>query len=176
MVAQGSLVPLVEVRVLLGQRLFLTHFIMIKTVINLILSRPSARLPFYATPRSSGADLYAAIEEDMYIEPGERTLIPTGVKIELPEGYEAQVRPRSGLALREGVVAALGTIDGDYRGEVGVILFNLSNMTFRVHEGERIAQLVIIGDRGVVRAEWNRVNAFEEETERGEGGFGHTGK
>jgi len=121
-----------------------------------------------------GLDLAAAIERDLVLRPGERALIPAGIAIAVPEGFEGQVRPRSGLALRHGIVLpnSPGTIDSDYRGELKVIVLNAGSEDFVVHRGDRVAQLVIAP---VVRAEWHEVDALEE-TERGEGGFGHTGR
>jgi len=137
---------------------------------------PHARdlpLPSYATPHSSGLDLRAAVEGEVRIKPGERVLIPTGLVIEIPEGYEGQVRPRSGLALKKGltVLNAPGTIDADYRGEVKVILVNLGNEEVVIQRGERIAQLVIAPVQRVEVVEVEEVS----QTERGEGGFGSTG-
>lgn len=131
-------------------------------------------LPEYATPQSAGMDLRANLSEPIVLQPLQRALIPTGLRISLPESYEAQVRPRSGLALKHGITVlnSPGTIDADYRGEVGVILVNLSQEPFTIHDGERIAQLV------VARHEQPELVAVEslDETARGEGGFGHTGK
>lgn len=131
------------------------------------------KLPEYATPQSAGMDLRANITEKVELYPMERKLIPSGIKIQLPEGYEAQVRPRSGLALKYGVTVlnAPGTIDADYKGEVGVILINLSNNIFFIEPNDRIAQLVIAKHE---TAEWEEVDALDE-SERGEGGFGHSG-
>ena len=131
-------------------------------------------LPQYATPLSAGLDLRANLDEPITLRPLERRLIPTGLRIALPAGYEAQVRPRSGLALKSGigVLNSPGTIDADYRGEIGVILVNLSSSDFVVNDGDRIAQMVITRHE---RAEWLEVDALDE-TERGEGGFGHSGK
>ncbi len=131
------------------------------------------KLPTYATEQSAGMDLTAALEEAIEIAPGERMLIPTGLKIELPEGYEAQVRPRSGLALKHGVTVlnSPGTIDADYRGEIGVILANLGQQEFTVERGMRIAQMVIAQHATV---EWEVADELSE-TERGLGGFGSTG-
>jgi dUTP pyrophosphatase len=119
-------------------------------------------------------DLRANLEEPITLKPLERSLVPTGLYIQLPEGYEAQIRPRSGLAIKHGIsiVNAPGTIDADYRGEIGVILVNLSNQDFTVNDGERICQMVIAQH---ARVEWEPVDALDE-TERGAGGFGHTGK
>ena len=129
--------------------------------------------PDYMSEGASGLDLYAAVEEALTLSPGEFRLIPTGVFIAVPRGYEAQVRPRSGLALKNGigVLNSPGTVDSDYRGEVGVILINLGQQPFVVKRGMRIAQLVV---QGVARARLIPVEALEE-TDRGEGGFGHTG-
>lgn len=131
-------------------------------------------LPQYATPLSAGLDLRANLDEPITLRPLERRLVPTGLRIALPAGYEAQVRPRSGLALKSGigVLNSPGTIDADYRGEIGVILVNLSSSDFVVNDGDRIAQMVIARHE---RAEWLEVDALDE-TERGEGGFGHSGK
>lgn len=130
-------------------------------------------LPRYMTPQAAGLDLAAAVNAPMELAPGERALIPTGLILELPPGIEAQVRPRSGLALRHGVTClnSPGTIDSDYRGEVGVLLVNLGQEPFTVRRGERIAQLVLAP---VVQAELAVVTELTE-TERGSGGFGHTG-
>jgi dUTP pyrophosphatase len=130
-------------------------------------------LPSRATSGSSGYDLRAAIERDVEVAPGERILIPTGFSIAVPQGYEAQVRPRSGLALEHGIVLpnAPGTIDADYRGEIKVIVMNAGDAKFVVHRGDRIAQLVIAP---VTTAEWEEVATLES-TGRGAGGFGHTG-
>ena len=131
-------------------------------------------LPAYASEGAAGLDLRAHISQEIELKPLERKLIPTGLFIELPIGYEAQVRPRSGLALKSGVTVlnSPGTIDADYRGEIGVILINLSNQTFTVQNGDRIAQLVISKHE---RITWTPVTGLSE-TERGSGGFGHTGK
>lgn len=131
-------------------------------------------LPQYATPLSAGLDLRANLDEPIVLNSLERKLIPTGLFIELPEGYEAQIRPRSGLAIKHGIslVNSPGTIDADYRGEIGVIVINLSKDAFTINDGERICQMVIAKHE---RAEWIEVNKLNE-TERGAGGFGHTGK
>ena len=138
-----------------------------------IINRSKHALPHYATEQSAGMDLRANLEEPVELKPLERRLIPTGLYIALPEGYEAQVRPRSGLALKQGITLlnAPGTIDSDYRGEIGVILVNLSAETFVVKDGERIAQLVIARHEHI---SWKAVETLEE-TERGAGGFGNTG-
>lgn len=130
-------------------------------------------LPDYATAAAAGADLLAAIPEDIELKPLERKIVPTGISIALPVGFEAQVRPRSGLAAKNGVTVANapGTIDADYRGEVGVILINLSQETFRISRGMRIAQLVIARH---ARAAWREVGELDR-TARGAGGFGSTG-
>ncbi len=131
-------------------------------------------LPAYATALSAGMDLRADLSEAVVLGPLERTLVPTGLHIELPAGYEAQIRPRSGLAAKHGIsiVNAPGTIDADYRGEIKVILVNLSNEPFAIHPGERIAQMVVARHEKV---EWEQVEALEE-SDRGSGGFGSTGK
>lgn len=131
-------------------------------------------LPSYATALSAGCDLRAAVQEPVVLEPGQREAIPCGLQIALPPGFEAQVRPRSGLAFRHGVTVANapGTIDADYRGEVKVLLINLGSAPFQVRRGERIAQLVIAP---VVHVAWTVVDALNS-TERGDGGFGSTGR
>lgn len=130
--------------------------------------------PEYATDLSAGMDLQAAISEAITLEPGERRLVPTGIFIAVPAGYEAQVRPRSGLALKEGITIpnAPGTIDADYRGQVKVILANIGQQTVRVEPGDRIAQMVVAQ---VSRVQWRPCETLDE-TSRGEGGFGHTGR
>lgn len=130
-------------------------------------------LPAYATSGSAGADLHAAVLEDTVLRPGERALIPSGFKMAIAPGYEAQIRPRSGLALRHGVTVlnSPGTIDADYRGEVGVILVNLGDQDFTVRRGDRIAQIVI---GRVERADWQQTDTLTETT-RGTSGFGSTG-
>lgn len=139
-----------------------------------VVNRSHHPLPTYATPLSAGMDLHANLEQPLTLQPGARAVVPTGLFIALPEGYEAQVRPRSGLALKHGVTVlnAPGTIDADYRGEVGVILVNLSDQPFVINDGERIAQMIIARHE---RAQWVAVDQLDE-TERGSGGFGHTGK
>lgn len=138
-----------------------------------IINTSNHALPHYETLASAGMDLRAHITEPITLKPLERTIIKTGLFMELPVGYEAQVRPRSGLAAKKGVTVlnAPGTIDADYRGEIGVILVNLSNDNFTIENGERIAQLIIAKHE---RATWNSVNSLSE-TVRGEGGFGSTG-
>lgn len=139
-----------------------------------IINKSKNPLPAYATPLSAGMDLRANLEESVTLNPMERKLIPTGLFIELPQGYEAQIRPRSGLALKKGITVlnTPGTIDADYRGEIGVILINLSNEPFVIESGERICQMVIAKHE---TAEFIEVDELSS-TERGEGGFGHTGK
>ncbi|MBR2234104.1 MAG: dUTP diphosphatase [Prevotella sp.] len=138
-----------------------------------IVNRGRQPLPAYATEQSAGMDLRANIDEPLVLQPMERRLIPTGLYIALPPGFEAQVRPRSGLALKHGITVlnAPGTIDADYRGEVGVLLINLSKEPFTINDGERIAQMVI------ARHEQVELEPTDEldETERGAGGYGHTG-
>ena len=138
-----------------------------------VVNRGSQPLPAYATALSAGMDLRANIEEPIVLRPMERRLIPTGLYIALPPGFEAQVRPRSGLALKHGITVlnAPGTIDADYRGEVGVLLINLSQEPFTINNGERIAQMVIARHEQV---EFEPVEELDA-TERGAGGYGHTG-
>lgn len=138
-----------------------------------IINKSHHQLPAYATPQSAGMDLRANIEESITLAPLERKLIPTGLYMALPAGYEAQVRPRSGLAIKKGITVlnSPGTIDADYRGEVCVILINLSNAPFVIEDGERIAQMVIAKHE---QPELIEVETLDE-TERGAGGFGHTG-
>lgn len=139
-----------------------------------IINKSGHKLPHYETLASAGMDLRADLESPITLKPLERAIVPTGLFMELPVGYEAQVRPRSGLAAKKGVTVlnAPGTIDADYRGNVGVILVNLSNEDFTIENGERIAQLVIAKHE---RAQWEEVETLSE-TERGEGGFGSTGR
>lgn len=138
-----------------------------------IINKSNHALPHYETIASAGMDLRANITEPITLKPLERTVVKTGLFIELPVGIEAQVRPRSGLAAKKGITVlnAPGTVDADYRGEIGVILVNLSNEDFTIENGERIAQLVIAKHE---RAEWMQVETLSE-TSRGEGGFGSTG-
>jgi len=138
-----------------------------------IINNSQHELPQYATSQSAGLDLRANLKESITLKPLERRLVPTGLHIALPDGYEAQVRPRSGLAYKKGITVlnAPGTIDADYRGDIGVILINMSNEDFVVENGERIAQLVIAK---YDQAEWVSVKELSE-TNRGEGGFGSTG-
>ena len=139
-----------------------------------IINKSSHDLPSYETIASAGMDLHAHIEQDIILKPLERSIIPTGLFMALPVGYEAQVRPRSGLAVKYGltVLNSPGTIDADYRGEIGVILVNLSNADFTIKNGERVAQMVIAKHE---RAKWNPVQSLSE-TSRGAGGFGSTGR
>ena len=139
-----------------------------------IVNKSNHRLPEYATVDSAGMDLKANIDEPFVLGPRERQMVPTGIFIQLPKGTEAQVRPRSGLAAKNGITVlnSPGTIDSDYTGEIKVILINLSNEKFVVNPGDRIAQMVVARYE---RVEWNEVATLDE-TERGEGGFGHTGK
>lgn len=139
-----------------------------------IINRSKHALPTYATSAAAGMDLRADLNEAVTLRSLERALIPTGLFMEIPQGYEAQVRPRSGLAAKHGltVLNSPGTIDADYRGEVKVIVVNLSNAPFTINDGERVAQLVIAKHE---QAEWIEVEQLEE-TARGEGGFGSTGK
>ena len=138
-----------------------------------IVNKSHHALPQYATEQSAGVDLRANLESPIELRPMERRLIPTGLFISLPKGFEAQVRPRSGLALKRGITVlnTPGTIDADYRGEVGVILINLSTEPFIIEDGERIAQMIIARHE---QAEWEQVEVLDE-TERGAGGFGHSG-
>ena len=139
-----------------------------------IVNQSKHSLPEYATPYSAGMDLRANLDSPVTLNPLERQLIPTGIFIELPVGYEAQIRPRSGLAIKHGIslVNTPGTIDADYRGEIKVILVNLSGTPFVVNDGERICQMVVASH---ARVEWEETDTLED-TDRGDGGFGHTGK
>lgn len=138
-----------------------------------IVNRSNNPLPAYETLFSAGADLRAFLSEDVVLKPMERKLVPTGIYMSIPIGFEAQVRPRSGLAIKSGITVlnTPGTIDSDYRGEVKVILMNFSDTEFVIRNGDRIAQMVIARHE---RAEWEQVNELDD-TVRGEGGFGHTG-
>lgn len=131
-------------------------------------------LPSYATDHAAGMDIHAAVEEDLDLQPGESKLVPTGFAIALPPGHEAQVRPRSGLAIKHGIgiLNSPGTIDADYRGEVKIILTNFGNAPFTIHRGDRIAQLVVTRHE---RVTWQETQALDQ-TARGPGGFGHTGR
>lgn len=139
-----------------------------------IINRSGFELPAYQTDLSAGMDVRAAISESIVLEPLQRALVPTGLYVELPRGFEMQVRPRSGLAAKHGITVlnSPGTVDADYRGEIKVILVNLSQEPFEIQPGERIAQVVVAEHQ---RVEWRSVEALSE-TERGQGGFGSTGK
>ncbi|MCX7986509.1 MAG: dUTP diphosphatase [Bacteroidales bacterium] len=139
-----------------------------------ILNRSKHPLPQYQTVHSAGMDLRANIDDKIIIPPLGRVLVPTGIYIELPEGYEAQIRPRSGLSIKHGITVlnSPGTIDADYRGEIKVILINLSDTYFEINDGDRICQMIVSKYSMV---EWEEVELLEE-SKRGEGGFGHTGK
>ncbi len=139
-----------------------------------IINKSNNQLPAYETSSSAGMDLRAFIDSDIVLKPFERRLIPTGLYIELPDGFEAQIRPRSGLAIKNGITVlnSPGTIDADYRGEIKVILINLGSDDFTIKSGERICQMVIARHE---KAEFVEVSEISE-TERGAGGFGHTGK
>ena len=138
-----------------------------------VINKSGNDLPEYKTPQSAGMDLRANIDEAVTLEPMSRRLVKTGLFIALPEGYEAQIRPRSGLALKHGITVlnTPGTVDADYRGEIMVLLINLSNISFIIHPGDRIAQMVIARHE---QAEFTLVDELDD-TERGEGGMGHTG-
>lgn len=139
-----------------------------------IINKSKHPLPEYSTEASAGMDLRANIDEDIALEPLKRVLVPTGLFVEIPVGYEAQIRPRSGLAIKKGITVlnSPGTIDADYRGEVCLIMVNLSDETFVIKDGERIGQMIISKHE---KAEWILTDSLEETT-RGTGGFGHTGK
>lgn len=139
-----------------------------------IINKSNNTLPKYATPHSAGMDLKANLDSPVTLKPLERALIPTGLFVELPVGFEAQIRPRSGLAVKHGisVLNSPGTIDADYRGEIRVVLVNLSNNEFVINHGERICQMVVAKHATV---DWQETNVLED-SERGDGGFGHTGK
>lgn len=138
-----------------------------------IVNKSGFDLPAYESMEAAGMDVRAALTAPVTLDAGERVLVPTGLFIQLPAGYECQVRPRSGLALKKGITVlnTPGTIDADYRGEIGVILINLSKEPFVINPGERVAQLVV---KQYTRIEWDAVERLDE-TQRGEGGFGHTG-
>lgn len=141
-----------------------------------VFNNSKNELPQYATPQSAGLDLRANIQQDIVLNPGQRTLVPTGLHIQLPVGYEAHIRPRSGLAIKHGITClnSPGTIDADYRGDVGVILINHGAEPFVIKQGDRIAQMVIAKHE---TAEWESVESMDqlEDTERGSDGYGHTG-
>lgn len=138
-----------------------------------IINLSGMELPAYGTPMAAGMDVRAALAEPLALKPLQRTLVPTGLRIQLPEGYECQIRSRSGLALKHGVTVANapGTIDADYRGEIGIILINLSDETFVINPGERIAQMVVAP---YSRVQWRLAESLDD-SQRGDGGFGHTG-
>lgn len=142
--------------------------------IEVIKLRPEATIPRYMTELAAGMDVCAVLDQSLILKPGERSLVPTGLAFAIPEGYEVQVRPRSGLAIKNGIslVNSPGTIDADYRGEIGVILINHGQEDFIINSGDRIAQLIVAP---VVQAQLIEVDALSE-TARGAGGFGHTGK
>lgn len=146
----------------------------ITTAVVRLLHAQDLPLPTYATPESAGCDLLAAIDGDITLSPLQRVLVPTGLKMMLPDGFEAQVRPRSGLALKHGITVlnTPGTIDADYRGEIGIILINLGQENFTITRGMRIAQMIIAP---VTQTQWQEVNELNGTT-RGEGGFGSTGR
>ena len=139
-----------------------------------IVNKSKHSLPEYSTSFSAGMDLRANLDESIKLMPGKRILVPTGLYLEIPVGYEAQIRPRSGLAIKYGITVlnSPGTIDSDYRGEVCVIMINMSDQEFVINDGDRICQMVIARHE---RADWEIVNMLEE-SKRGKGGFGHTGK
>jgi dUTP pyrophosphatase len=139
-----------------------------------VINKSNNNLPAYETAHAAGMDLRADVETTMVLKPMERKLIPTGLYIELPEGFEAQIRPRSGLAFKHGIgiVNSPGTIDADYRGEIKVLLINFSSDDFEINTGDRIAQMVVAKHE---RVNWEQVEVLNE-TQRGEGGYGHTGK
>lgn len=154
------------------------HYMEAVTIDNMkinIINNSKNPLPSYATEGSAGVDLRANIEEPIFLAAFERKMISTGIFIELPVGYEAQVRPRSGLAVKHGItiINTPGTVDSDYRGEIIICLINLSQDVFMVSKGERIGQMIISKHEV---AEWNQIDKFETSTVRGTGGFGHTGK
>ena len=145
----------------------------VKVKIKRLGSQHDFPLPSYASKGSSGCDLRASVDSPITLNPGEVQLVPTGLAISVPAGYEAQIRPRSGMALKHGIgiVNSPGTVDADYRGEIGIILINWGKIPFVIHRGDRIAQMVFVG---VFHAEIREVDELDE-TERGEGGFGHSG-
>ena len=138
-----------------------------------IINRSGHQLPAYETPSSAGMDVRACLEKPVTLQPLERALIPTGLRVQLPQGHEMQIRPRSGLALKHGIslVNSPGTVDADYRGEIGILVINLSNDPFVINDGERICQMVITN---YTHVEWDPVEEIDS-TVRGDGGFGHTG-
>lgn len=138
-----------------------------------IINRSGHQLPAYETPSSAGMDVRACLEKPVTLQPLERALIPTGLRVQLPQGHEMQIRPRSGLALKHGIslVNSPGTVDADYRGEIGILVINLSNEPFVINDGERICQMVITN---YTHVEWDPEEEIDS-TVRGDGGFGHTG-
>ena len=155
-----------------GSRLYRNRLFMERIKVK-IINESGHELPAYETPSSAGMDVRAKLDAPVTLGPLQRALIPTGLRIQLPQGYECQVRPRSGLALRHGIslVNTPGTIDADYRGEIGIIVINLSDTPYTISDGDRIAQLVI---KEYVHVAWEPVSRLDE-TKRGDGGFGHTG-
>lgn len=153
--------------------LFSYLYLKMDTVRVKIINRSGHELPAYETPHSAGMDVHACLKEPVTLGPLERALIPTGLRIQLPVGYECQMRPRSGLALKKGIslVNTPGTVDADYRGEIGAIVINLSNEPFTINDGERICQMVVTR---YTRVDWEPADELDE-TKRGEGAFGHTG-
>jgi len=145
----------------------------LKSVEVKIINNSDNDMPAYATASAAGMDVRASVSEPIVLKPLERRLVPTGLRVQLPQGYEMQIRPRSGLALKHGItlVNTPGTIDADYRGEIGIILINLSDEPFTINPGERIAQMVV---SEYTRVKWVPTHKLDE-TERGDGGFGHTG-
>ena len=146
-----------------------------KSFLNIqIVRQPGAQLPRYMTEHAAGMDIHAAVAEDIIIKPGERVLVGTGLAVAIPPGYEAQIRPRSGLAIRDGITLlnSPGTIDADYRGEIKIIIINHGRENFIVRSGDRLAQMII---SPVVRCVWEEKHELDE-SQRGSGGFGHTGK
>lgn len=138
-----------------------------------IINKSGNPLPSYETPSAAGMDVRACTREPITVQPMQRVLVPTGLRVQLPQGYEMQIRPRSGMALKHGITLANtpGTIDADYRGEIGIIVINLSDQPYVINDGDRICQMVI---KQYSHVEWEEVDSIDE-TVRGEGGFGHTG-
>lgn len=155
-------------------RIHLFRFAAVNKIVVKIINRSSNPEPIYETTGSSGMDIRANIQETLVLQPMQRALVPTGLFIELPHGYEAQIRPRSGLAIKNGITClnTPGTIDADYRGEIKIILINLSGMSQQILHGDRIAQMIV---QQITHVQWQNVDLIGE-TQRGEGGFGHTGK
>ncbi len=149
------------------------HSVNTPELVEVPVTSESGRLPEYSTAGSAGMDVRAFLSEPITLAPGGRALISTGLRVQLPQGFEIQMRPRSGLALKHGITLlnSPGTIDSDYRGEIGVILVNLSQESFTIRDGDRIAQMVVARHASV---RWSRTDSLDS-TERGEGGFGHTG-